>query len=267
MIDSQEHKPLKNILVLSPHPDDELIGLGFTLLKQHEQGNTITVIYTSNGAPQVPEWYPVGGCNNPEEYLEKRKIEAARALEDVLGIPAHDNYFLPFADYDLSFCLPALENALKEIFSITNWSEVYVPAFEGGHPDHDATHLAAVKAYKLLGAPFYLYEYAEYGLDNEGKPVFNTFTDGKPDTAISINLSTIEQYIKEGALLMHETQNDDWMKNYLRLFRKEQIRPMQAQDYRQKIQLQENSETYYEKIYGFTRGSEMRHAMLAYLES
>ncbi len=40
---------MKNILVLSPHPDDESIGCGGTIYKHHKDGDSVTVIYLTSG--------------------------------------------------------------------------------------------------------------------------------------------------------------------------------------------------------------------------
>ena len=38
-----------NILVVVAHPDDEVLGMGGTILKHAIQGDTITVVYMATG--------------------------------------------------------------------------------------------------------------------------------------------------------------------------------------------------------------------------
>ena len=45
-----EIKKLKNVLVLAPHQDDELIGLGGTLLRLKNTETNITLVFLTDGA-------------------------------------------------------------------------------------------------------------------------------------------------------------------------------------------------------------------------
>ncbi|MBL7047495.1 MAG: PIG-L family deacetylase, partial [Candidatus Marinimicrobia bacterium] len=42
----------KRILVIAPHPDDDIIGAGGTLIKAKEKGADIHVLYVTNGLPE-----------------------------------------------------------------------------------------------------------------------------------------------------------------------------------------------------------------------
>lgn len=43
----------EKVLVFSPHPDDDVISMGGTLRKMHEQGHEIHVAYMTSGANGV----------------------------------------------------------------------------------------------------------------------------------------------------------------------------------------------------------------------
>ena len=74
------HKTLheKNLLVLSPHPDDDIIGCGGTLRRYHEEGAAITVVYMTDGRKG-------GGTYDEEELVLVRKEEAAKAAS-IIGV-------------------------------------------------------------------------------------------------------------------------------------------------------------------------------------
>jgi len=60
----------KNILVLAPHPDDEVIGCGGTLYKHFLAGAEITVVYMTDGRKGDPLLF-----NQKIPAKEKNKIE------------------------------------------------------------------------------------------------------------------------------------------------------------------------------------------------
>ena len=47
-----EHPDAKRIMVIAPHPDDDIIGAGGTLIKAKENGSDIHIVYVTNGLPE-----------------------------------------------------------------------------------------------------------------------------------------------------------------------------------------------------------------------
>ncbi len=64
----------KNILILAPHQDDEIIGCGGTILKLLEANNNITIGFLTDGAE----------LSNPTESITIRQREA-KAVSEFLG--------------------------------------------------------------------------------------------------------------------------------------------------------------------------------------
>jgi len=50
-----DYPDAKRILVIAPHPDDDIIGAGGTLIKAKEKGADIHVLYVTNGLPEQAE--------------------------------------------------------------------------------------------------------------------------------------------------------------------------------------------------------------------
>ena len=50
-----DYPDAKRILVIAPHPDDDIIGAGGTLIKAKEKGADIHVLYVTNGLPEKAE--------------------------------------------------------------------------------------------------------------------------------------------------------------------------------------------------------------------
>lgn len=119
----------KNILVLSPHPDDDVIGCGSTLHRYHKNGAVITVIYMTDGRQGHPSY-------NEDDLVIKRKEEAERAAK-IIGI--NKLIFLNNKDAELSSSL----NTAKELSTILNDIKpdaVFLPFFTDNHVDHIATN-------------------------------------------------------------------------------------------------------------------------------
>ena len=66
---------MKKILVVAPHPDDETLGCGGTLLKHKNQKDKIYCLFVTNLSPR-------------HKYFKKRKKEinkVAKSFQFVLG--------------------------------------------------------------------------------------------------------------------------------------------------------------------------------------
>ena len=64
-----------NVLIIAPHPDDEVLGCGGTIAKYSQRGDHITVCYATKA--YTPDW--------SEEYLIKKENEI-EISNSILGI-------------------------------------------------------------------------------------------------------------------------------------------------------------------------------------
>lgn len=131
------------LLVLMAHPDDEF-AITPWLETARREGREATCVWLTDGG-----W---GG-----QCVATRKRESERALA-ALGVPADRLHFagelLSIPDGALHERLDDAVGWLQRHFATTVASmEVWVPAWEGGHPDHDATHLAGLFAARAASAP------------------------------------------------------------------------------------------------------------------
>ncbi len=121
------------ILVLAPHPDDEVMGCGGFLARASDEGREIHVIILTDGAAQ----------GEPEERRAE-SLEAARRLG--LSEPV----FAGFEDRGLEHDRPELTEAIRHALERTDPRLLLVPSPAEVHPDHRAVALAA---YHLLSDP------------------------------------------------------------------------------------------------------------------
>ena len=94
------------VVVISPHPDDELFGCGGTLLQMQQKGCSIHVIYVTTGDPEKAEMIHKESeqvCQKMEwtgHYLrfwpKHIPLTASSELEKIVKIIDPDIMFLPF---------------------------------------------------------------------------------------------------------------------------------------------------------------------------
>ena len=113
------------VLVLAPHPDDELFGCGGFLALAAGEGRNVEVLILTDGAAQGDP-----GTRRAES------CEAARRL----GLP--EPHFAGFADRSLEPDGEALHAALRSAIDAVRPALVLVPSPAEVHPDHRATALA-----------------------------------------------------------------------------------------------------------------------------
>lgn len=117
------------VVVIAPHPDDEVLGCGGTLYKHAQAGNEVLLYVLTDGS----------------KFLDgnKRKEECVR-VSKILGISRVE--FLDFPDGELKNHIPSLKSALEE--RIKDFQKVYAPHPLDHHPDHIATSLAVISIFE-----------------------------------------------------------------------------------------------------------------------
>lgn len=132
---------MKNALFLFAHQDDEC-GVFQSICSELASGATVHCCYFTSGTPT--------GLNADRRNLESQKVLLS------LGVKISNIHFVggdhSIRDGNLidhiQFIFEWISLFLKEHDGPIN---VYMPAWEGGHPDHDALHTAGVIAIKQVG--------------------------------------------------------------------------------------------------------------------
>jgi LmbE family N-acetylglucosaminyl deacetylase len=159
-------------LVLSPHPDDAVLGCWSVL---DQDARAVTVVNVFAGLP--PEataggWDRECGVPDSREMMRRRRREDERALALVAITPIH----LAFLDRqyaDTERDSAAIAATIDRL--IPQRSAVYAPAATGGftilpgtpgltlapHPDHEVVRAVALHL-RLAGVPTYLYAEIPY---------------------------------------------------------------------------------------------------------
>lgn len=125
-----EVPPGKRVLVLSPHPDDDAIGLGGTIIKMLESGSKVRVVYLS---------LPMKDASS----REARKAEALKALE-IMGV---SDFIVPDHDFPEPGLLRDL--IVKEVKDFAP-DLIFVPSPLENHEHHIAAFTAYLDALRIL---------------------------------------------------------------------------------------------------------------------
>ncbi|MBL7827447.1 MAG: PIG-L family deacetylase [Saprospiraceae bacterium] len=134
------------ILVLSPHPDDDVFGCGGALIRHINLGHQVFIAYVTDGSLGITG-------KGLKETVAIRKAEAVQA-SSIIGVPESALYFLQQPDGNLEVTDAAIQS-LKAVIAETRPNLIYLPSFVDNHSDHFQTNLllnAALTSPVLISA-------------------------------------------------------------------------------------------------------------------
>lgn len=193
---------LGRTLLLVPHFDDECAAGGLL-----QKLSDVTVLFLTDGAPRDPYFWRRYGSR--ETYSSLRKQESREALH-ASGIR---NTFLledipngnPIADQELHLSLPAAFAATKALAARLSPRTILAPAYEGGHPDHDAASFLAAQLARHLGAQHWELPY--YHRSQSGKVRQQEFLQHLPSSCeVTLWLSDLEIKLKRAMWSRYPSQ-------------------------------------------------------------
>lgn len=132
---------MKRILVLAPHPDDEAIGCGGTILRHAESGDAVRVVFLTSGER--------GGHGRPEEETIRVREAEARNAGQILRVKSVEFWREP--DGALSAHATAV-NRLRDTLEGWRPDTLYVTHDREMHPDHQAAVRLVRGALRRLAA-------------------------------------------------------------------------------------------------------------------
>lgn len=123
-----------NILIIAPHPDDEVLGCGGTIAKYVAKSDEISVCYVTK--PYTPDW--------SEDYIKLKEIEISKS-NSILGISKRFNLDFPAVKLD-TIPQKDINDSLYEIISKLSPDYVFIPHHGDINKDHGIVHDAALVA-------------------------------------------------------------------------------------------------------------------------
>lgn len=141
-----------NVLVISPHQDDEVMGCGGTIAKYHEKGVRVWVVYITAGWSGIPK------ASSKRDAIRIREKEAKNACR-VLGI--EKTIFMRERDRNFSCNGEIIQKLIKIIRKIKP-KFIYAPHPNEKDIEHRITYEITKEASWLSKSPYFL---------NLGKPI------------------------------------------------------------------------------------------------
>jgi LmbE family N-acetylglucosaminyl deacetylase len=180
--------------VVAPHPDDEVLGASHVL-----RSGDVTVVHVTDG---VPPWL------DDEEglrLLRRRRAECDAAWQ-ALGVTVDEVLSFGLADLRAWREVDEIAGRLVELVGRAPGSTMYVPAHQGGHPDHDAIFAAAILARRRGGATIRWRTYSLYGYHAGNRLLFGDLDDRRYPGSKRVELTEVERSAKHAALACFVSQ-------------------------------------------------------------
>ena len=189
----------KKSVFLLAHQDDE-IGITKVILNELESNNEVICIFVTDGGKKS----------------DVRNLESIYVLGKI-GVNPNNIIFLGkelnFKDGILSKSYRVLKDWLSSYIRDNNSiSTIYVPAYEGGHQDHDALHVAALNASDENGLIENVFQFPLYNRYGCRGPFFCVMkplaSNGK---IIKINMTTKDRVQTLLYCLKYPSQLKTWI--------------------------------------------------------
>lgn len=143
----------RSALVLAPHPDDETLGCGATIMRKLAAGAEVHIVVVADGRH-----------SNPNRYLSPPGLAAMRHDEMIecarrLGLPGSALEQLGYEDLTIAAHERAISDIIADRIERLRPDEVFVTGAFDSDPDHAALGRAARRAVRAVTDPPLLLEY------------------------------------------------------------------------------------------------------------
>ncbi len=160
----------KKVLILAPHPDDEVFGCGGLIAKMIRQNCEVYVLYITVGETRD---FSAKGSSGPEERLQEIKnVSDFYGFADYeLSLPGND-YHLKLDGYPSSTLISVIERDARCSLQNVDPDILLAPDTDDYNQDHRAVYSAAITAtrpadnsFKKFQPVFLTYElpYSDWG--------------------------------------------------------------------------------------------------------
>ena len=182
----------RHVMIVAAHPDDETLGAGACIA----EAQRVTLVHITDGSKSRLKAISKGFATR-ESYGRARQEELRRAF---LPLPMEKDFVtLDVRDQRVAFHIAETARSLRRLFLERKPDLILTHAFEGGHPDHDATAMAVHLAWRTLETSVPLYEMTGYH-NAPGKDVYGLFIP-RADTAVTCVGPSPEARARKKAML------------------------------------------------------------------
>lgn len=147
-----ERELARPALVVSPHPDDESLGCGGTILRKRALAAPVTIVFLTDGAHSHDRYA------DPADMRMTRQGEALRAAA-ALGVAEKDVVFLDVEDGHLAAHETLVIECLRALLTDRRPVEIFLPSRFEMPSDHTAAYRAGIAAVRATGRRATIREY------------------------------------------------------------------------------------------------------------
>lgn len=135
-----------NILVVAPHPDDEVLAMGATIARLIDEGNDVTVVIATKG------WEPLF----KEEQVQQTRTEA-KSANQLLGVKSLKFLDLPVAKLN-TLAKYEINAVFEKLMADITPAKVFLPFPGDLQDDHKQVFDACMVALRPVKSKDYLHE-------------------------------------------------------------------------------------------------------------
>jgi len=142
----------RSAVVFAPHPDDETLGCGGTIIKKRQAGAKVSLVFMTDGRTSH------GHLMDVTELVARRTDEAIAAAQ-ALGISRDDVTFLNFRDGVLMLNQDTAISNVARILDQQRPEQIFLPYYRDRIADHHATNRIVRVALQTYPYTVMLFEY------------------------------------------------------------------------------------------------------------
>ena len=210
----------RRILILTPHPDDEVVACAAAIGRAKAEGAEIFALYLTDGCLARETMWPWRRGHHAEAVARRRR--EAEAAAERLGVSPVG--WMARSTRRLWREMPEVDVEIRAAIGAHAPDQLWVPAYEGGNPDHDALNALGARLADRLS----VLEFAEYNfVGGRARAQQFPFSTGDEQTIV---LTPEERRRKRELLRLYASERGNL--NYVGIER-ECFRPIAAYDYSQ----------------------------------
>ena len=175
------------VLVVSPHPDDETLGCGGTILRHKELNDKVHWLIMTRMSQDA---------HHSKEIIEKRENEIKSVSKEYSFVSVHQAGFVTSTLDTLSNS--ELINEVSKCFSEVQPNVIYVPFRGDAHSDHQSVFDAVAACTKSFRYPYVRKVLAYETISETDFSIRPDITGFKPNLWIDIS-----KYVEQKIKIMH----------------------------------------------------------------
>lgn len=198
------------VVIFAPHPDDEVIACGGTIIKRVAQGCPVHIVFSTDGSRSHQAVLGIDSDPTPEELINIR-IGEATAAAAVLGVPKENLTFIGARDTRLVDSLGLFRKRVDEILRRIGPVAIYCPhETKELNADHSLTGQLVLERARAMNLEVDIFRYVVWSDEvEEAFGYSNRLTSLAAPKGIEVAYREdirAEREQKFAAMLEHKTQ-------------------------------------------------------------